>query len=279
MQGKKYQENATFTQKHNYYLDILTTGLQPKNPTLNGSYIKTNYVLEYVLDGEGVIKIDKKAYKIKKGDLVLLPLNQAIEFFANPSNPFTYLWVDFFGENIGYVLTQIGFNEKKHRIYYGDDKIAELMQKTNDAQRGNSLPSSLSALSHFFELLSYLISLNTTDSFKSNFIDEYLSKALWYMHANFDSDIKVSDIAKHVNISEFYLTSIFTKNIGTSPIDYLISYRIKQAQNMLTSQDTPITLISSSCGFNSTSYFTMRFKQIVGMTPSEYRKNHPRINP
>ncbi len=43
---------------------------------------------------------------------------------------------------------------------------------------------------------------------------------------------------------------------------------------MLTIPDIPITLISQNCGFNSHSYFTLRFKEITGMTPKEYRKIH-----
>ncbi len=271
---KDIKETILYKEKHNYNFEILTTGLQEKDSSLHNSYIKTNYVFEYIVEGEGTIKIDKKTYKVKRGDLILLPTNKIIDFSADKCNPFSYWWVDFWGTNASYILTQIGFNEKNYKIHYNDDTVAELMKKTHEAQIDNTLAGSLSALSHFFSLLSYLVSKNTTNTLKGSFIDAYLSKALWYIHSNFNGSMKVADIAEHINLSEFYLTSIFTKNIGMSPIDYLIAYRIQQAQNMLINRDTPITLVATSCGFNSTSYFTVQFKRIVGMTPREYRKLH-----
>ncbi len=257
----------------NYYAEIIRSGFQEK-PKTSYTCIKPNFVLEYFVDGEGTIQIDNKIHKVKKGDLILWPCNKLIISTPSSSNPFEYWWFDFFGPKISFVLKQVGFTDRSPVLHCDDDKIAEFMKTIHLSMKNNTLSSRLSALGSFFELLSYLVSLKKNITFERNFVDIYIEKAIWFIQHYFKDDIKTTDIANHVNISVSYLNAIFTKKVGTSPIDFLINYRIEQAQNMLTTPNLSATLISQNCGFNSPSYFTQKFKEITGMTPKEYQKNN-----
>ena len=59
---------------------------------------------------------------------------------------------------------------------------------------------------------------------------------------------------------------------GTTPVKYLLTYRIERAARKLLSTDESITQIAYDCGFNDLSYFIKTFKDIKKITPKNYRK-------
>jgi|GEM_PF-2703572 len=98
-----------------------------------------------------------------------------------------------------------------------------------------------------------------------------LKIAIAFIESNFNRNLKLSEIAQEVGLSEYYFERQFKKSLGITPHQYLTKFKIKRAQELLRQQSYPITQISRSCGFNSPSYFTKLFRQTVGVTPKEYR--------
>lgn len=95
---------------------------------------------------------------------------------------------------------------------------------------------------------------------------------LSYLHANYGSDITVEDLASYLSISRTECFRIFKQNIGKSPIDYLLCYRLSQAARLLISTEKTVSEIYESCGFHSGSYFSGKFRQFYKMTPKDYRR-------
>ena len=62
----------------------------------------------------------------------------------------------------------------------------------------------------------------------------------------------------------------FHRTIGTTPIQYLKSLRIKKAAELLTNTDMKIVDIGIICGFQDMSYFAKTFRNIYGCTPVSY---------
>lgn len=63
----------------------------------------------------------------------------------------------------------------------------------------------------------------------------------------------------------------FKKNIGQSPMEYLIKYRLNQSKKLLLETDMTITDICQQCGFSDSAYFGKVFRRSFGITPGEYR--------
>ena len=63
----------------------------------------------------------------------------------------------------------------------------------------------------------------------------------------------------------------FTKQIGVSPINYVINKRISEAKNLLKTTNYSIRDISSIVGFSTSSYFSQMFKKVTGLSPKEYK--------
>ncbi len=102
---------------------------------------------------------------------------------------------------------------------------------------------------------------------------ERLQNMISFIHHNFQQKITASQISGAAHISEREAVRIFQKNIGMSPIEYLLSYRLNESLNYLTNTDMSITEICYACGFSESAYFGKMFKKQYGMTPSEYRQS------
>jgi AraC-like DNA-binding protein len=93
-----------------------------------------------------------------------------------------------------------------------------------------------------------------------------------YIASNFVEPIKVSHIAKAVELNPDYANSIFKKTFGVSISNYLAEQRVLCAQRKLSVNSDSITSIGYESGFNSISSFNATFKRFIGITPRDYRK-------
>ncbi len=65
---------------------------------------------------------------------------------------------------------------------------------------------------------------------------------------------------------------LYKQITGKSIFEDLIAFRIEKAKQLLSETALSLTEIASACGYTSESYFMRQFKQISGLTPSQYRE-------
>lgn len=92
-----------------------------------------------------------------------------------------------------------------------------------------------------------------------------------YINSHYAETLTVSFACEYVKLDYHYFSRLFKQETGKNFIDYLNSVRIMNAQQLLTSSNQSISLISQSVGFQNPSYFNRVFKAICGVTPKEYR--------
>ena len=127
-----------------------------------------------------------------------------------------------------------------------------------------------------YKLFALLTESNTPQNSEQQYdysSQSYLDHALQFIHFNFEKNIQIPDIANYVGITRSYLFQIFKQNLNTSPKDYLLHYRMEHAKYLLETTDEPIKGIASSVGYNDPLTFSKMFSNLVGISPSEYRKN------
>ena len=95
---------------------------------------------------------------------------------------------------------------------------------------------------------------------------------LQYIHKNYPCQISLDDIAETVMLSKSSVLNIFQKNIHTSPINYLVNYRLKRAAKLLVTTQDSVAAIARDTGFENVGYFCRKFKEVFQVTPGEYRK-------
>lgn len=89
-----------------------------------------------------------------------------------------------------------------------------------------------------------------------------------------DPNLKLSELAKKINISTHQLSQLLNENLGKSFSTYINEYRIEEACKLITT-DSRFTFeaIGYEVGFNSKSTFYAVFKKIKGVTPALYKEN------
>ncbi|SHI14478.1 Helix-turn-helix domain-containing protein [Sporobacter termitidis DSM 10068] len=102
-------------------------------------------------------------------------------------------------------------------------------------------------------------------------------KAMNYISEHYAQDISIMDVSKALFVSNGHLSQVFKREMGMSVIKYLINYRIEQAKKFLRETEEFIYTISENIGYHDFRHFSRTFKEITGLSPTEYRKQY-RLN-
>lgn len=93
-----------------------------------------------------------------------------------------------------------------------------------------------------------------------------------YIHANYKQEITLDTLCKLVGINRTSLNEKFKKQYQKTCMEYLLFYRLKIAQELLSNSNLKIAEIAEDCGFKYGTYFEKQFKNKLGITPAAYRK-------
>ena len=104
--------------------------------------------------------------------------------------------------------------------------------------------------------------------------EKRMKDMLGYIQKNYPNAITITDIAASANISKSECFRCFAELSQLSPIEYVNQYRLTQAAQLLRTTAQSVSDICYLTGFNSSSYFTKKFKDHYKMTPKEYRNQH-----
>ena len=102
--------------------------------------------------------------------------------------------------------------------------------------------------------------------------DDRVRDVIHYLNQNATKPIAVDDAVAAVPVPRRTLERRFRKYIGCSIGDYIRQLRVNHARELLAGTNLTMAAISDACGFSSYNYFTRVFRQVVGIPPSQYRK-------
>jgi YesN/AraC family two-component response regulator len=97
-------------------------------------------------------------------------------------------------------------------------------------------------------------------------------QAMAYIHEHYAEPVTRAALARHVSITERYLTHCFHQEMGITLMAYLNRYRVKRAKMLLEQGAPNITEVALAVGFSDCSYFNRVFRQEVGVTPGAYQR-------
>ena len=111
--------------------------------------------------------------------------------------------------------------------------------------------------------------------FQDGLSRQKLKKALDYIHSHLNCNLKLSDVANEIHMSQYYFCRLFKKSTGITPYQYIIQQRIEKAKQLLkNNSELPIADIALECGFSHQSHLNTFFRQSTKMTPNSYRKQY-----
>lgn len=242
-----------------------------------GPASKPHYLIHYVLSGKGRFRFHGKDYQLEAGYGFLIQPNELAFYQADECEPWSYLWVGFGGTRAEEYLHSMGLSDR-HPIF-SCDRSEELYAIVRDMMEHNTfgIADDLRRNGQLGVFLSIIAAaagvVVKEEEDKGN---QYVKKAVSFIQSNYCNPIKVTDVADYVCINRSYLYTLFQSYLGMSPQQFLTTFRITKARELLESTDYSVESIALSCGYSDALVFTKAFHSMKGMSPSAYRKESHR---
>ncbi len=246
-----------------------------------GPFVRTHYLLIYIYSGKGTFKNKHAIYNLSAGSSFCIFPGEMTFYQADHNNPWSYFWIAFNG--------QINLHDAEHfllrasisRVYpvhtaKNNARLSQLYLEMFRLCQDSNNYIDLKLLSLFLDIM-YQYSITTNSSQQSlqstPTMPSYIDLALTYIQSNYQENISVSNIARHLGISREYFSKLFKKQFSITPAHFIRDYRLKCSTTLLMTTDYPILQISYLVGFNDYNYYSNQFKEIYGISPSHYRKS------
>lgn len=249
-----------------------------------------DYRLFYVVDGTLRVSFKATEYTLASGALILFPPGTAYRLIFEKNAPVDYYILHFDFIQTAPRRAGCGSVPEDHfdasGIFSSEclspfDKIfllsatdflaptiAEIYSEFNrQTVEGRDLSSALMKY-----LLTKLILLSGTQGQKHT-PDALIERIKRYISERFGEPLSLGDIAQALGYHPNYLNALFQRYEKITLHRYITQVRLNVAKERLLLSDAPIAEIALSCGFSEPSYFSKRFFEFAGMTPSDYRRS------
>lgn len=216
----------------------------------------------YIIDGKSEIICNDKKFEMVKDHVYLFPANSIIKREQGGETEFLFFCINLYDIRNVDILThcqptdgiKVDYIPELVKLYHSNDTIDALMLKQiilNDC-------------------LKFLKKSGCQMSIKN--YSDIVRKALDYIKYNLSIKLSVKEMCEKLFISSSTLNYCFKKEIGKSVGQYIDELILKKAEMMLIKDNIAMSEISERLGFCDQFYFSRKFKEKYGETPSSYRK-------
>jgi YesN/AraC family two-component response regulator len=185
------------------------------------------------------------------------------------SEELNYLWAHFTGKGVENILSQFGISKYPF---------------INTVSQGNHLQTRFQRLFDCFVKNDEFIERDLSASLEKLMIELAraikesdkprisISKSLSYINDNYNTKIKIPDLAKMDGLSMTQYNLHFKNQMGMSPTKYIIALRMNLAKDLIESSNLSLVQIAMMCGYEDYNFFAKVFKKFTGLSPKSFKK-------
>lgn len=226
-------------------------------------------VIEYIISGSGTVKLGSQVVYPKAGDMFILPLGSAHEYYSSADDPWVKIWINAEGNIFPYLLGAYGLQDK---IYFPNCNGLPFFNEIEKTYK-NSRMSPFEIQSGCMLIIIKMIQFIATQMKKTP-ISYEATIMKHYIDANAENDISVQTLADLISRSVSQTIRIFKNEFEMTPYEYILNSKVEHAKFLLKSSNLKIKEISTRLAFADEHYFTQFFKRKVGCTPVAFREKH-----
>lgn len=262
-QGGTVMEMQTTLLENKHLLDFnpVEFGQQQCDPLYSFRYKNIqNYLIHYVVSGKGTLYKNDVKYEVCEGEAFLIKKNETTHYIADKKDPWHYIWVVFNG-NLAEKFKELD------DVFRAPGKIFEKMLHVLEPvnMKEEYLASQL------FALYIYLFG-------EQNSSENYVNKVKNFIDLKYMENIKISDIAKLLNINRKYLARLFKEETGITMKEYLTKAKMTRAAELL-AEGCTVSETAEILSYSDQSLFSTSFYKFYGKYPSAMRKHSAKEQP
>ena len=262
-------------------LSLYQYGMEQCPPAYSfGPATRNHYLFHYVLSGTGRLMANDSRgisheYQIRSGEGFMIFPRQINTYIADTKLPWEYVWIEFDGMRAREIIETAGLSPD-HPVYHAAYK--DLRENMKDemlyiAEHHDAPPFHL--MGHLYLFIDYLSRSSSSQIATSGRVrDFYIKEALNYIEQNFQNDISVENIASFCGLNRTYFGRIFKETVGKSPQQFLLSYRMAKAAELLKLTELTINDVANAVGYPNQLQFSRAFKNVYGLSPREWRNKN-----
>lgn len=229
--------------------------------------------LFFVTGGRGYLRLADQAISIATNDLIIVNSNVEHTEVSSEELPLEYIVMGIdglealAGDNGDDGYSIVHFQSGKEQILF---YLRSLLQEIE-----TKLPGYNIICQDILEVM--LLQLMRRSKFTVTFVPSSRKSSREcavvkrYIDNHFKENLTLDDLAAVAHVSKYYLVHTFSREYGTSPINYLLSCRIQESLYLLTETGISLSEIADTLGFSSPSYFSQSFRKVRGISPMQYR--------
>jgi len=219
--------------------------------------------------GNGYLHVDGNEYYIEPNSFFLLKPNQRHKYY--PDKKWHTHWIVFNGCQAKQILSGLNLHNSTPKKLLNSGTIFSCYNSIYNKALNSSRKSIFETSSMLYSLLTDLSYSSVYGSEAESSYTQYTDIFLQYIEKNWQKNVGLNEMAFAINITPQYLCKICSKKLGATPYDYLVSYRLQKAKEIMMDNQLTVKDISKLSGFNDSSYFCAVFKKHEGTTPSKFR--------
>ncbi len=247
--------------------------VENNNPTADWIYEApgplTFQGLLYVIDGEALLYINNKEYRVKKNMVIFRKAGELYRSRGLKKN-FHYIEVAFdmprnFEERYPF---QHVYEVTRPNLFY--DLFRNLQAVWNQRTFGYQIKATSILTNILFQLIQeYFSDKEPAKGYNT------IKHSIEYMNQNyFSSNLNIELLAAQSNLTSSRFRSLFKEIYGVSPLQHINTTRIERAKSLLQITNHPVSHIASEVGFPDAHHFSKLFKKAVGVNPKQYREEN-----
>ena len=256
-------------------------------------HIHNEFEIFIVLKGSGIAKIKNKSYSLKSGDIFLINSGEVHSYMRDPLYTLDvedtddvplFLFVQISNHCLREYFPQIRttvFNSCNLRDYLSDAEANSMINLLVQSAKIYFAEEPLYQLNVLSNIAKVIVSCYKqvpheiiSEAQKTNLKQKNLrvERIISYIDANFETQIRLQDLAEQENLSPTHFSHLFTSLFGVTFQNYVNIKRMEQCIRLMPNKEKTLLEISYESGFSDPKYMNRMFIKHFGYTPKEYRK-------
>jgi AraC-like DNA-binding protein len=254
------------SESRTYYSNKLLQGGPPSNTLL------------FIEGGEAVFELQGARVVCKKNDLICWGEEHLKESYPAPGTRLSYILISFDLLSVGGERLKLSKSDVPWLFHLKKPRpIRLLLHQIHDAfnsREDNRLPRcSMLGLRLLLVLDDLKRARKGLHDFVGGRLHYRIRECLEYLHENYKKKLGLKTLAWKACMTPNAFARLFKKQIGMSPYQYALTYKVEKAKDFLLHFDEPLIYTCNELGFHDYSHFYHAFKKVTGMTPSQFIKN------